>query len=97
MRKCSTQRGASLAVFGHHHIVLGGGFMDGPGRIAWILGVLAGLAIAWIGFSWMIQGAWLASFPDRHGEMNPAMWIRSLVFVGGLGASGYCVYRMLRK
>lgn len=66
-------------------------------RALFILAALTALAIALVGLSWMIQGAWLASFPDRHGVMHPPMFVRALVFLAGLVASLWMTLKAIGK
>jgi len=65
--------------------------------VLWIFAALAAFAVALVGFSWMIQGAWLASFPDRQGVMNPPMFVRAAVFLVGLTGGAWMIRNAIRK
>jgi hypothetical protein len=66
-------------------------------RMLWILAALVAFAVALVGLSWMIQGAWLASFPDRQGVMNPPMFVRAAVFLVSLAGGAWMTRNAIRK
>jgi hypothetical protein len=68
-----------------------------PSRTLWQLGALAFLILALFTLWWMIQGAWIASFPGRDGEMNPPMLLRVLIFIGSFLGSVWMTYIAKRR
>ena len=70
--------------------------MRSRARILRIIAVVAACLITWAAFAYMIQGVWLASFPE-HYVMIPPIWMREVFFGLSVGLTGWAIWNLIRN